>query len=192
MPRITQPDSWAVNNITNIRTCLDSAESVSVLLGEFQIPTCCNWLKSNESVSAVGRIRHAIDFIQTVRDRKLFVRWKSVRSASTDLKDLLLNTCLNSDLPSRLTWELVGRDSRLGFQLDLVNSSSGLESWTSVTNKEHLRLYLNSTAVRLDSLKTWLPKDLAQDWKPKIFKCLVLPSWTSDWAGPKRTDQIWN
>lgn len=28
MPRITRPDSWAVNNITNIRACLDSAEWV--------------------------------------------------------------------------------------------------------------------------------------------------------------------
>lgn len=36
MPRITPPDSWAVNNITNIRPCLDSAECVSALPGHFQ------------------------------------------------------------------------------------------------------------------------------------------------------------
>ena len=46
MPRITRPGSWAVNNITNIRACLDSAESVSELLGPFQTMTCshCGFL----------------------------------------------------------------------------------------------------------------------------------------------------
>lgn len=49
MPRITRPDSWAVNNITNIRACLDSADSVWVLLlGLFHTrdsSDCRFWMK---------------------------------------------------------------------------------------------------------------------------------------------------
>lgn len=90
MPRITQPGSWAVNNITNIRACLDSAASVSALLRDFQTLTRSNWLKSNESVTALGRkVRAILTVTNTV-----FVLWKSVRSKLRPQKvDLMQVVC---------------------------------------------------------------------------------------------------
>lgn len=65
MPRITGPDYWAVNNITNIRACLDSAERVSVLLGPYQTLTYSNFTWEVMKV-CLGRILLIIDFIQAV------------------------------------------------------------------------------------------------------------------------------
>lgn len=117
MPRITQPGSWAVNNITNIRACLDSAASVSALLRDFQTLTRSNWLKSNESVTALGRKVRAIDFILTVTNT-VFVSWKSVRSKLRPQKvDLMQVVCeylsLNLDF-------LPAAESKFGFSVSLV------------------------------------------------------------------------
>lgn len=60
MPRITEPDSWAVNNITNIRACLDSAESHRTPLRAERTLPRFNSLKSNERASASGTTSQSV------------------------------------------------------------------------------------------------------------------------------------
>lgn len=113
MPRITRPGSWAVNNITNIRACLDSAESVSELLGPFQTVTCSNCGKVIKVYLVWGEFNtsHISSRLSETFYSWYFQRWRLERlgiksDKSHKYAELVLTVQRLDSLETEDTWDL--------------------------------------------------------------------------------------